>query len=409
MMISSLRARVALTALSFVFLTAPAAAEKRYDVGASDTEIKVGNVYAYTGPAAAYGAIGKVEAAYFRMVNERGGVNGRKIVFISYDDAYSPPKTVEQTRKLVEHDDVLFLFNPLGAAPTLAVIGYLTERKIPLLFVSSGATVFGDAAKYPWTLSGQPNYQSESRIYAHYLLETHPQARIGVLFANDEFGRDSLKGLKDGLGARAAAMVVAERVYETGDTSVDAQILALRAAGADVLVNFSTPKFTALAIRKTAELGWKPLHIIPSVSQSVSATLKPAGLDHATGVLSAAFAKDPDDPTWADDEGVKTWRAFMARYMPDVDPRNSLYVYGYNLAQALVRVLEACGDDLTRANVMKQAESLKEAPLDLLLPGVTISTSPTDHFPFKQMQMQRFDGARWVRFGPVLTGPVTLP
>jgi branched-chain amino acid transport system substrate-binding protein len=388
-------------------LSGAAKAQTRYDPGASDSEIRIGNTYAYSGPASAYGVIGKTEAAYFRMVNDRGGVNGRRIVFISYDDGYSPPKTVEQTRRLVESDEALAIFNPLGTATSLATIRYLNARKVPQLFISAGAAIFGDHKRYPWSMGGQPSYQSEGRIYANYVLERYPDARIAILSANDDFGRDSVKGFRDGLADKADGMIVAQATYETAEPTIDSQIVKLKASGADLFLNFSTPKFAAMAIRKNAEIGWKPVHILHSVSQSVGSVMKPAGLDNGKGVISAYYAKDPDDPEWRDDPAVKAWSAFMDAYVPDGDRHNTLHVYGYTAAQTLVEILRQCGDDLTRDNVMRQAERLDFEP-PMLLPGVRISTSPTDHFPMKQMQMQRFDGEKWVRFGPVIKGEATL-
>ncbi len=384
-----------------------AQAQKKYDTGATDTEIKIGNTYAYSGPASAYGVIGKTESAYFKMINDQGGINGRKINYISYDDGYTPPKAVEQTRKLVESDEVLFIFNPLGTATSLATIKYLNGKNIPQLFIAAGGTMFGNHKLYPWTMGWQPNYQSEGRIYAKYVLEKHPNAKIGILSANDDFGRDSLKGFKDGLGDKGKAMIVSETTYETSDPTVDSQILKLKASGADMFVNFTTPKFAAMAIKKNAEIGWKPVHILHSVSQAVGSVMKPAGLENGKGIVSANYGKDPDDPSWKDDAAVKAWSDFMDKYVPEGDKHNTLYVYGYNAAQTLVQVLKQCGDNLTRENVMKQAASLN-FDLPMLLPGIKITTGPTDYFPIKQMQMQSFDGEKWVRFGPVIKGEVAL-
>ena len=388
-------------------LAGAALAQKKYGPGASDTEIKIGNTYAYSGPASAYGVIGKTEAAYFKMINDKGGINGRKINFVTYDDGYSPPKTVEQTRKLIESDEVLFIFNPLGTATSLATIKYMNAKKVPQLFIAAGGTMFGNHKQYPWSMGWQPNYQSEGRIYAKYVLEKYPNAKIGILSANDDFGRDSLKGFKDGLGDKAKALIVSETTYETADPTIDSQILKLKAAGADMFVNFTTPKFAAMAIKKNAEIGWKPVHILHSVSQSTGSVMKPAGLENGKGVISANYGKDPDDPSWKDDPAVKEWLAFMDKYIPEGDKHSTLYVYGYNAAQTLVQVLKQCGDDLTRENVMKQAASL-DFELPMLLPGIKITTGPKDHFPIEQMQLQQFDGAKWVRFGPVLKGEVSI-
>lgn len=374
-----------------------------YDAGADDRTIKVGNLMPYSGPASAYGLIGKTIGAYFDKVNAEGGVNGRKIVFLSYDDAYSPPKAVEQARKLVESDEVLLIFQSLGTPNSVAIRRYLNGRKVPQLFVSAGATQFGDHKSYPWTMGWHPDYQSEGRVYARYILEHHPAGKIGVLYQNDDYGKDYLTGLREGLGDRAS-MIVAALPYETADPTVDSQIVSLQARGADVFFNVATPKFAAQAIRKAAELGWKPVHFLNNVSNSVGSVLKPAGLEAATGILSTGYLKDPTDPAWENDPAYKEWLAFMARYMPDGDRTSSFTVYGYSVAQSLVQVLRQCGDDLTRANVMRQAGSLKDVELGMALPGIRMNTSPTDYFPLEELQMQRFDGARWRSFGPVISG-----
>jgi branched-chain amino acid transport system substrate-binding protein len=384
--------------------TSPVAAQKKYDPGASDSEIKVGNIMPYSGPASAYGEIGKTEAAYFRKVNAEGGVNGRKINFISYDDAYSPPKTVEQARKLVESDEVLLIFQSLGTAHNTAIQRYMNAKKVPQLFVATGATKWNDPQHFPWTMGWQPSYQSESHIYAEYLMKNHPQGKIGVLYQNDDYGKDYLKGLKEGLNGKI--QIVAEVPYETSDPTVDSQVINLKASGADVLFNVATPKFAAQAIKKVAELGWKPVHLLNNVSQSVGSVLKPAGFDNAKGVLTTAYLKDPTDPTWKDDAAFKEWSAFMDKYYPDGDKTSSLPLYGYVVAQTLVAVLKQCGDNLTRENVMKQAASLKDLKLDLLLPGMSINTGPNDFAPIKQMQMERFNGERYELFGPLMSGEV---
>ena len=390
-------------------LTGAASAQKKYDTGATDTEIKIGNIEAYSGPASAYGSIGKTQAAYFAKVNAEGGINGRKINFISYDDGYSPPKTVEQARKLVESDEVLLIFNPLGTPTNLGIIKYMNAKKVPHLFIAAGGTMFGNYKQTPWSMGWQPNYQSEGRIYAKYVLQAAPTGKIAILSANDDFGRDALKGFKDGLGEKGKAMIVSEATYESADPTIDSQILKLKSSGADVFMNISTPKFAAQAIKKNAELAWKPLHILHSVSQSISSVMKPAGVENGKDIVSANYGKDPSDPTWKDDAGMKKYFAFMEKYMPEVtDKLNSNYVYGYSSAQTMVQVLKQSGDNLTRENVMKQAASLKNLELDLLLPGVKINTSATDYFPLKQMQMQKFDGEKWVRFGPVIEGEVAI-
>ena len=394
-------------ALAAALLAAsPALAQKKYDPGASDTEIRIGNINPYSGPASAYGAIGKTLAAYFEKVNAEGGINGRKVKFISYDDAYSPPKALEQTRRLVESDEVLLMFQPLGTPPNNAIHRYLNQKKVPHLFVASGATKWGDPANFPWTMSWQPNYQSEARIYAKYILEQHPQGKVAVLYQNDDYGKDYLKGLKDGLGGKAASVIVAEAPYEVSEPTVDSQMVRLKASGADVFFNVATPKFAAQAIRKAAEMGWKPVHLLNNVSISVGAVLKPAGLENAVGILTAGYQKDQTDPQWKDDPGFKRWSAFMDKYYPDGDKSSSFTGYAYSVAQTLVHVLKQCGDDLTRDNVMRQAASLKGLELEMLQPGIKLDTSPTDYFPIEQMQMQRFTGERWQTFGPVISGEI---
>jgi len=388
--------------LVVAFLAVPSAAnaQKRYDPGASDTEIKIGNIIPYSGPASAYGVIGKTEAAYFNKINAEGGINGRKIVFISYDDGYSPPKTVEQARRLVESDEVLLIFSSLGTAPNTAIQKYLNAKKVPQLFVATGAAKWNDPKHFPWTMGFQPSYQHEGQIYAKYLLQNHPDSRIGILYQNDDYGKDYLKGLKDALAGRM--QIVAELPYEVSDTTVDSQIVNLKASGADVFYNVATPKFAAQAIRKVAEIGWKPVHLLNGVSANIGAVLKPAGLDNSLGVLSAAYFKDQTDPVWKNDSGYKEWAAFLDRYYPDADRTNSSVVSGFLYAQAMVRVLEQCGDDLTRDNVRRQAANFNNVAFGMLLPGITANTSPQDYAPLKQMQMRRFAGEHWELFGPVI-------
>jgi branched-chain amino acid transport system substrate-binding protein len=385
---------------------APAAAQKAYDPGASDTEIRIGNIMPYSGPASAYGTIGKTLAAYFNKVNAEGGINGRKITFISYDDGYAPPKTVEQARRLVENDDVLLIVNSLGTAHNNAIQKYMNGKKVPQLFVATGATKFGDPRNFPYTMGWQPNYQSEGRILAQYVLKNHPQGKIGILFQNDDYGKDYVKGLKDGLGDRARTMIIAELPYEATDPTVDSQMINLKASGADIFYNVTTPKFAAQAIKKAGEINWKPVHLLNSVSASVGAVLKPAGLEHSQGILTTAYLKDPTDPSWDDDPGKKEWLAFMDKYFPEGDKSSSFTVYGHLVAQTMVQVLKQCGDNLTRANVMKQAASLKDVELGMLLPGVKLNTSATDFYPLEQMQMARFAGESFAPFGPVMNGDV---
>jgi branched-chain amino acid transport system substrate-binding protein len=397
---------VASAALAVALAAAPAAAQKKYDTGASDTEIKIGNTNPYSGPASAYGTIGKTIDAYFKKVNAEGGVNGRKITFISYDDGYSPPKTVEQIRKLVESDEVLAVFQPLGTPSNTAIQKYMNAKKVPQLFVATGATKWGDPKNYPWTIGWQPNYQSESRIYAKYILEKHPTGKIGILYQNDDYGKDYLKGFKDGLGDKAKTMIVSELPYETTDPTVDSQIVNLKASGADIFFNITTPKFAAQAIKKAADIGWKPVHILNQVSSSVGAVLKPAGVENSVGILTTGYLKDQTDPQWKDDAGFKAFIAFMDKYYPEGDKTSSFTGYGYSVAQTLVQALKQCGDNLTRENVMKQAASLKDLKLDMLLPGITINTSPTDFYPIEQNQMMKFDGTKWETFGPILSGEI---
>jgi branched-chain amino acid transport system substrate-binding protein len=399
----SKRALIASVAMCVVSAT-PAAAQKKYDTGASDTEIRIGNIMPYSGPASAYGTIGKTLGAYFNKVNAEGGINGRKIKFISYDDGYSPPKTVEQARRLVENDDVLLILNSLGTAHNTAIQKYMNAKKVPQLFVATGATKFGDPKNFPWTMGWQPNYQSEGRVFADYILKNHPNGRIGILFQNDDYGKDYVKGLKDGLAGKM--MIVAELPYEPTDPTVDSQMVSLKASGADIFYNVTTPKFAAQAIKKAAEIGWKPVHLLNSVSSSVGAVIKPSGLENAQGIFTALYGKDPTDPIWNDDPGRKEWIAFMEKYYPEGDRSSSFTVYGYSVARTMVQVLQQCGDDLTRANVMKQAANLKDYETGMSLPGIKINTSPTDFYPIEQMQMGLFKGDSFQPFGPVLNGEV---
>ena len=399
--------RIAALATAVIALTSGGAlAQKKYDTGASDTEIKIGNIMPYSGPASAYGVIGKTEEAYFKKINAEGGINGRKITFVTYDDAYSPPKAVEQVRKLVESDEVLLVFNPLGTPSNSAIQKYLNSKKIPQLFVATGATKWNDPKNFPWTMGWQPSYQSEGRIYAKYLLKDKPGAKIGVLFQNDDFGKDYLNGLKDGLGDKAASMIVMEESYETSEPSIDGHIVKLKASGADVFFSVTTPKFAAQAIKKLAEIDWHPLHLVVNVSASVGSVIKPAGFENSQGILSAAYAKDAADAQWDNDPGMKKFFEFLQQYYPDANKLDSSVVYGYGAAQTLVKVLQMCGDDLTRANVMKQAASLKDFTPDTMLPGVKINTSATDFAPIDQLQMMRFKGEKWELFGEAISGAI---
>jgi branched-chain amino acid transport system substrate-binding protein len=379
----------------------PAAAQKTYSPGATDTTIKIGNIMPYSGPASAYGTIGRVEAAYFKKINDEGGINGRKIDFVTLDDGYSPPKAVEQVRKLVEQEEVLLVFQPLGTPSNSAIHQYMNAKKVPQLFVATGASKWGDPAHFPWTMGWQPSYQTEARIYAKYVLASKPDARIGILYQNDDFGKDYLKGIKDILGDKAAKMIVAEASYEVTDPTVDSQIVSLKGAGADVFFNITTPKFAAQAIRKAYDIGWHPLQLLTNVSISVGSVMTVAGLEKGVGIITADYRKDPVDPQWQDDPAMKEWRAFMAKYYPEGDIRDNSNVYGYAVAQTLVQTLKQCGDNLTRENVMKQAASL-DLTSGLLAPGIKITTSPTDFYPIKQMRLQKFDGKSWVPFGEAI-------
>lgn len=394
---------MAASAIAVSLSVSAAHAQKKYDAGATDTEIKVGQTVPLSGPASAYATIGKTQAAYIKMINDRGGVNGRMINLIQYDDAYSPPKTVERVRKLVEGDEVLLTFQIIGTAPNAAVQKYLNAKKVPQLFAATGASRFNDPAAFPWTMGFNPSYLVEGRIYGQYILKHFPNARVGVLYQNDDLGKDYLNGIKAGLGAKAEQMVVAEASYELSEPTIDSKILKIKDAGADLFFSASTPKQAAQAIKKIAELGWHPLHIIDINASSLSAVLKPAGLDNSKGIISVGYVKDPADPEWKDDEGTNRYLAFMAKYYPEGDRDSNLNVYGYITAQLLVQVLKNCGDDLTRENVMKQATRLTNVELDLLLPGITVTTTPSDYRVNKQFQMVRFDGERWEKLGSIIT------
>jgi branched-chain amino acid transport system substrate-binding protein len=392
----------ALAAVLSAALAMPAFAQKKYDTGASDTEIKIGQTIPLSGPASAYGGIGRVQAAYVRMINEQGGVGGRKINLIQYDDSYSPPKTVEQVRKLVEGDEVLTTFQIIGTPPNAAVQKYLNDRKVPQLLASTGATRFTDPKNFPWTIAFNPNYQSEGHIYAKFILANYPNAKIGILYQNDDLGKDYVKGLKDALGDKAS-MIIAEKSYELSDPTVDSQMVTLKASGADLFYNITTPKFGAQSIKKAAELGWKPVQILDINATPVSQTLVPAGLENAKDIISVNYGKDPLDPQWDNDEGMKRYKAFMAKYAPAEDANSGIATYGYSTAALLIQILKQCGDDLTRANLMQQATNIKGYAADLALPGMTVSTTPDDWRINKQFQMMKFDGQRWVLFGPILT------
>ena len=403
------RFQVAVLSAAFALCTAtsnPALAQKSYDNGVSDTEIKIGNIMPYSGPASAYAVIGKAEEAYFNKVNADGGVNGRKIKFISYDDAYSPPKTVEQARKLVESDNVLLIFGSLGTSTNGAIRKYMNEKKVPQLFVASGASKWNDPKQYPWTMGWQPSYASEAKIYAKYIMKEKPDAKIGVLYQNDDFGKDYLKGLRDGLGAKAS-MIVLEESYDTSEPAVDEHVVKLKAAGADVLISITTPKFAAQAIKKAAEINWHPIQILSNVSASVGGVIEPAGFEVSQGILSASYTKDGSDPQWNADDGMKKFYNFLAQYHPKANKLDAGVVFGYAAAQTMVKVLQMCGDDLTRDNIMKQAAQMKDFAPDTLLPGIKINTAPDNFAPIEQLKMMRFKGRTWELFGDIISSELS--
>jgi branched-chain amino acid transport system substrate-binding protein len=383
-----------LGALGLALVALPAAAQ-------APTELKVGNTNPYSGPASAYGTIGKAIGAYFKKVNDEGGINGRKINYITYDDSYSPPKAVEMVRKLVEQDQVLLLFQTLGTPTNTAIHKYVNQQKVPHLFVATGATKWGDPQNFPWTMGWQPTYQTEGRIYAQYVLKNVKDPKVGILYQNDDYGKDYLKGFKDGLGEAAKKVVVMEQTYEVTDPTVDSQIVNLKNSGANVFFNITIPKFAVQAIKKAHDIGWKPLHLLNNVSSSVDVVLKPAGLEASRDLITALYLKDPTDPQWKEDAGMKEWLAFMQKYYPDGNTKDAFNVYGYSVAQTLVHVLKQSGNDVSRANVMKQAASIKDLVLPLALPGVKINTAADDFYPIQQEQLAKFDGERWVLFGEI--------
>ena len=398
--------RPGLTAIAISVLLAGTAlaADKKYGPGVSDTEIKIGQTMPYSGPASGYASVGLTEQAYYKMINEQGGVNGRKIVLISLDDSYSPPKTVEQTRRLVESDNVLAVVGSLGTAANTSIHKYLEAKKVPHIFISSGATKWGDPKHFPWTMGWQPNYQTEARIYARYILQHAPHARIGVLYQNDDYGKDYLTGFRDGLGELADKMIVKMESYEVNDPTVDSQIVSLQASGADLFFNVSTPKFSAMAIRKAYDIGWRPIQIVNSVGSSTGAAMKPAGFERTQGIISAHYQKDATDPRWKNDPGMQDFKVFMAKYVPNVDVADSGSYSGYNIARTFIQVIKQCGDDLSRENIMRQAANLHDLELPMLLPGIKVSTSPTNFYPVNEMQLVRFEGDGWMLFGDVISG-----
>ena len=371
-----------------------------YDTGATDKEIKIGNINPYSGPASSYSSYGKAQAGYFKMINDQGGINGRKINFISLDDNYAPPKTLEQARKLVEQDKVLFLFATLGTPTNSAIHKYMNQKKVPHLFVQTGASKWGDPKNFPWTMGWQPNYFSEGKVFAQAILEGQPNGKIAVLYQNDDFGKDYLSGLEAGLGDKKN-MIVARETYEVTDPTVDSQMVKLKASGADVFINVAVPKFAAQAIKKAAELSWKPTHYLVQVASSLGSTLTPAGLDNSVGLITTAFFKDPSDPQWKDDKAFLEYQDWFKKYMPGSDPTDSFYIQGYINAQTVAQVIKQAGNELTRANIMKQAANINDLKLPLLLPGINVQTSPTDFYPIERMQLARFDGKAWVLFGKV--------
>jgi ABC-type branched-subunit amino acid transport system substrate-binding protein len=395
--------KIAFAALLVTAIGGTAQAQKKYDPGATDTEIKVGNIMPYSGPASAYATIGKTEAAYFNKLNSEGGINGRKVNFISYDDGYSPPKAVEQARKLVESDEVLLIFNSLGTPSNSAIQKYMNAKKVPQLFISTGAAKWNDPKNFPWTMGWQPNYQTEARIYAAYILKNHPGKTIGVLYQNDDFGKDYVIGLREGLGDKANKLILVESSYETSSPTVDSQVVQIKGANPDIFINIATPKFAAQAIKKIAELNWHPIHFLTNVSGSIGGVMKPAGYENDQGILSTAYLKDPKDPEWKNDPAMNEWRAFMTKWYPEGDQDDAATVFAYGVAKGLEQVLRQCGDDLTRENIMKQAANLN-FEIGIYLPGTKIKTSPTDFAPLEQLQMMRFKSETWERFGPVMSG-----
>jgi branched-chain amino acid transport system substrate-binding protein len=372
--------------------------------GVTATEIKIGNTDAYSGPASAYGVIAKTEAAFFKMVNDQGGVAGHKIDFLSYDDGYSPPKTVEQVRRLIEQDQVAMLFNTLGTPTNTAIERYTNLKKVPNLFISTGADKWGDYQHFPWTMGYQPSYRTEAQIYTKYMLSQNPKAKLAILYQNDDFGKDYPAGVKDVLGDKYASVVVKEASYETTDATIDSQMTSLQASGADTLLVAATPKFAAQAIKKVHDLGWHPTFYLTNVSISVGSVMAPAGAENGIGIITTGYMKDPTDPAFKDDPGMNQWRAFMAKYMPDTDLTDANPVFAYGVSTVLLQVLKQCNGDFSRANIMKQAANLHNAPDPVLLPGITVNTSPTNFHPIRAMQLQKWTGKTWERFGGIIEG-----
>jgi ABC-type branched-subunit amino acid transport system substrate-binding protein len=378
-------------------------AQKKNDVGATDTEIKIGNIAPYSGPASSYATIAKTQAAYFKMINEAGGINGRKINFISYDDGYSPPKTVEQVRKLVESDEVFAIFQVIGTPGNTAIAKYLNQKGVPQTFIGSGATKWADPKNFPWSMAWQPNYQSEARIYARYIQKNYPGKTVGILYQNDDFGKDYLTGFNEAFGKDKAKIIVAEVPYEVTAPTVDSQVVQIKGANPDIFINISTPKFAAQAIKKIGEMKWTPVHILTNVSVSIASVMKPAGFENAQDIISAAYLKDPNDPQWKNDPGLNEWRAFMTKWYPEGDQTDAATVFGYGVAQGLVQALKQCGDEMTRANLMKQLAAM-DMEIGIYLPGIRVKTSPTDFSPLEQLQLMKFKGELWELFGPLMDG-----
>jgi len=394
---------IAASALFLALGSGAALAQKKNDTGSSDTEIKIGNIAPYSGPASSYATIAKTYAAYFKMINEQGGINGRKINFISYDDGYSPPKTVEQTRKLVESDEVFAIYAVIGTPGNSAIAKYLNSKGVPHTFVGSGATKWADPKNQPWSIGWQPNYQSEARIYAKYIQKNYPGKTVGILYQNDDFGKDYLTGFHDAFGADKSKIIVAEVPYEVTSPTVDSQVVQIKGANPDIFVNIATPKFAAQAIKKIGEMKWTPVQFLTNVSVSIASVMKPAGLENSQDIISAAYLKDPTAPQWKNDPGMNEWRAFMAKYYPEGDVTDAATVFGYGAAVGLVNVLKQCGDDMTRANLMKQLANM-DMEIGIYLPGIKIKTSPTDFAPMEQLQLQKFKGETWELFGPLMDG-----
>ena len=396
--------KTGLTAVAALLAAAGATAMAADTPGVTATEIKIGNIMPYSGPASAYGVIGKSETAFWNMVNEHGGVAGHKINFITVDDGYNPAKAVEQARKLVEQDEVAFLFNTLGTPSNTAIQKYLNQKKVPQLFVASGADKWGEYKDFPWTIGWQPSYRIEAAIYARYLLKTKPDAKVGILYQNDDFGKDYVIGMKEVLGDKYNKMVVKELSYEATDPTIDTQIITLQGSGADTLLTAATPKFAAQSIRKVYDMGWKPLHFVSVVSTSVAAVIQPAGAEKSIGVLSAAYLKDPVDPRFKDDPWMNEWRAFMKKYLPDADMADGNYAYAYGVSMTMLQALKQCNGDFSRENIMKQVANIKDLEVPTLLPGIKVHTSPTSFHPITQMQLQKWDGSTWVQFGELING-----